>query len=95
MNMVVVPARQATYTLTAWRNWNIGIDSWAPLKFKKSDSECSSGGGGGLVQRVCHSHINKTYATAPNIAVCIVPQLSAPSELQPATNQAMLNGGAS
>jgi hypothetical protein len=43
MNRVVVPARQAT--CIACRNWSIGIDSWAPLKFKNSGSECSSGGG--------------------------------------------------
>ncbi len=24
---------------TAWRNWFLGIDSWAPLKFKNSGSE--------------------------------------------------------
>ncbi len=23
---------------TAWRNWSLGIDSWAPYKFKNSDS---------------------------------------------------------
>ncbi len=41
---VVVPAQDIHYT--AWRNWFLGINSWAPEKFKNSGSvHCKSAGG--------------------------------------------------